>query len=97
VFAVVVRFHLSDAGRESARAAAIAVAALMSAVPGCLRFEVFEPDDEPGALAFSELWETRAAFEAHTAERPAPIAALAREIAAAFTARPDVTTYTRLA
>jgi quinol monooxygenase YgiN len=97
VFAVIIRFTLSDTGRDAARAAMIAVAALMRDVPGCVRFEVLEPDDQPGVLVFSELWDDRAAFEAHHADRPAAIGALAREIAAAFAAPPDVATYTRLA
>jgi quinol monooxygenase YgiN len=92
-----VRFHLEPAGRERARAAMLDVARLMHDVPGCRRFEVFEPEEDAEHLWFSELWRDRASFEQHSAERPAAIAALARTIAATFASPPEVATYTVLA
>lgn len=37
----------------------------LSAEPGCLRFELVRPVDEPGLLLFYELFESEAAFAAH--------------------------------
>lgn len=37
----------------------------LAAEPGCLRFELVVPTDEPGALVFYEMFESEAAFAAH--------------------------------
>jgi phosphoglycerate dehydrogenase-like enzyme/quinol monooxygenase YgiN len=37
----------------------------LAAEPGCLRFELVAPKDDPGGLVFYELFESEAAFAAH--------------------------------
>ena len=39
----------------------------LAAEPGCLRFELVVPKDDPGAIVFCEMFESEAAFAAHRA------------------------------
>lgn len=53
----------------------------LSAEPGCLRFELVAPKEDPGSLLFSEMFADEAAFAAH---RASPHAAWFRDARAPF-------------
>lgn len=53
----------------------------LAAEPGCLRFELVAPKDDPGSLLFYELFESDAAFAAH---RDAPHSLWFREARAPY-------------
>ncbi len=44
-------------------------ARLSRAEPGCLRFEVYQAQDEPESFLLCERWESRGAWEAHREEK----------------------------
>ena len=94
VFTVSVRFRFDPAARAASLAAMRDVASLMRHEPGCVRFEVLEPLDDSDSLLFHEVWTDRAAWEAHLANRPSAIAALARTIGSGFAAPPEVMLFT---
>lgn len=93
MFTVMVDFHLTPEGRERALRAMLEVAPLMRREPGVIGFDVLVPEDDADHLWFHETWTDRAAWEHHLANRPEPIALLARTIAAAFASPPGVSTF----
>lgn len=70
MFALVVRFELRDAAAAEAFDQLVAETALGIRVtePGTLIYAVHEVADAPLARVFYELYESRAAFEAHEAQ-----------------------------
>jgi quinol monooxygenase YgiN len=90
---MMVRFHVTPEGRERALRAMRDVAPLMRAEPGCVRFEVLEPEDDRDHLWFHEVWTDRTASERDVADRAAPIPTLARAIGTEFASPPSVSTF----
>ena len=66
LFVVVVEFHLKPGARSEFRALIDANAdASARNEPGCLQFDVLEPEDESDRVLLYELYTDKAAFDAH--------------------------------
>ena len=65
-FVVVVEFHLKPGARSEFRALIDANAdASARNEPGCLQFDVLEPEDESDRVLLYEVYTDKAAFDAH--------------------------------
>jgi len=66
LFVVVVEFHLKPGARSEFRALIDANAdASVRNEPGCLQFDVLEPEDESDRVLLYEVYTDKAAFDAH--------------------------------
>ena len=65
-FVILVDFQLKPGAEEEFRAIIDANAhASVRDEPGCLQFDVMEPEGEPGRILLYEVYTGRAAFDAH--------------------------------
>jgi (4S)-4-hydroxy-5-phosphonooxypentane-2,3-dione isomerase len=65
-FAIIVEFRLQPGTRpEFLRLIAKNACASAQTEPGCRRFDVLEPDDQPDSVWLYEIYNDEAAFEAH--------------------------------
>jgi autoinducer 2-degrading protein len=66
LFVVVVEFHLKPGAQSEFRALIDANAdASVRNEPGCLQFDVLEPEDEGDRVLLYEVYTDKAAFDAH--------------------------------
>ena len=65
-FVVFVEFHLKQGARSQFRALIDANAdASVRSEPGCLQFDVLEPEGESDRVSLYEIYSDKAAFDAH--------------------------------
>jgi quinol monooxygenase YgiN len=66
LFAILVEFHLKPGARSQFRRLIDANAdASVRNEPGCLQFDVLEPEGEGGCVVLYEIYRDRAAFDEH--------------------------------
>lgn len=69
-YAIIVDFRLRSGTRNAFRRLVDANAFASAKVePGCRRFDVLEPKDDPDRVVLYEIYDDRAAFDAHTRTR----------------------------
>jgi quinol monooxygenase YgiN len=66
-YVVIVEFGLKPGTRPAFRPLMDANAQASAGEPGCRRFDVIEPADDPDRIVLYEIYDDRAAFEAHLA------------------------------
>jgi (4S)-4-hydroxy-5-phosphonooxypentane-2,3-dione isomerase len=66
-YVLVVEFHLKPGTHGDFRALVDANARASSGEPGCRRFDVLEPEGERDRILLYEIYDDRAAFDAHVA------------------------------
>jgi quinol monooxygenase YgiN len=66
-YVVIVEFVLGAGTRPAFRPLMDANASASAREPGCRRFDVIEPADDPDRIVLYEIYDDRAAFEAHLA------------------------------
>jgi autoinducer 2-degrading protein len=64
-YVLIVDFRLKPGTRKSFRILVDANALASAAEPGCRRFDVLELDDEEDRILLYEIYDDRAAFDAH--------------------------------
>jgi (4S)-4-hydroxy-5-phosphonooxypentane-2,3-dione isomerase len=66
-YVVIVEFGLAPGSRPAFRPLMDANAIASAKEPGCRRFDVVEPTGDPDRIVLYEIYDDRAAFEAHLA------------------------------
>lgn len=80
LFAIVVDFHLKQGARSEFRRLIDANAdASVRTEPGCLQFDVLEPEGEADRVLLYEIYSDKAAFDAHRQTEHFRIFAVASE------------------
>ena len=93
MFVVTVEFTIGRADAAAFRAAVVGNAiASLTHEPGCRQFDVCDSDEDPGQFFLYELYDDRAAFDAHLAS--AHFKAFDRQVAG-WVVRKTVRTYRR--
>lgn len=94
-FVVIAEFTAKDGAFDALARIAAADAAGSITEPGCRQFDVVRPDDRPGNVVLYEVYDDRAAFDAH--QRTPHYATFKRDVADATVGAPVVRFCTRLA